>query len=121
VRIGITARYEEQCEAFPRTREIPLELYIRRNLRAVIQNAERAQRKAEEALRQHRAWLMCEVRRLALIAVKDAIRARGDKLSLYSHASLVAMADANISPFLVAQAKANLAQFRNQVSQTLTT
>ena len=38
------------------------------------------------------------------------IRARGDKLSLYSHAQLVAQANAMIGPWLVAQAKAQIAE-----------
>ena len=48
--------------------------------------------------------LVCEVRRLALEAVKEEIRARGDNPQLYSRASLQAMADESISPFLKAQA-----------------
>ena len=34
----LTSRYNEQCDAFPRTREIPLQLYIARNLACCIQN-----------------------------------------------------------------------------------
>lgn len=30
----LTRRYTEQCERFPRTREIPLSLYLRRNVHA---------------------------------------------------------------------------------------
>lgn len=32
----LTNRYNEQCELFPRTREIPLKLYIRRNVSHVM-------------------------------------------------------------------------------------
>jgi hypothetical protein len=46
----------------------------------------RAKRDAEKAEWRRRLELSCEVRRLALNAVKAGIRARGDKLQLYSHA-----------------------------------
>lgn len=106
----LTARYEQQCELFPATRTIPLELYIRRNVKAVLLNAERAERKARQAEERSARWTMTEARRLALQAVKAGIRARGDRVSLYSHGSLVAMANQSISPFLVAQARLNLAK-----------
>ena len=48
-------------------------------------------------------------------AVKAGIRARGDKLSLYSHAQLVAQANAMIGPWLVAQAKRQIAERNSQV------
>ncbi len=32
----LTARYQEQCEQYPRTREIPLDLYLARNLRTTL-------------------------------------------------------------------------------------
>jgi hypothetical protein len=32
-------RYEEQCERYPRTREIPLSRYMARNTRDAIRNA----------------------------------------------------------------------------------
>jgi hypothetical protein len=69
-----------------------------------------AQRRAEKAEYRRRLELYCEVRRLALNAVKAGIRARGDKLSLYSHAQLVAQANAMIGPWLVAQAKRQIAE-----------
>lgn len=34
----LTNRYWEQVEQFPRTREIPMQLYIQRNVRYVMQN-----------------------------------------------------------------------------------
>ena len=34
----LVSRYREQCIAFPRTVEIPLALYVRRNRPTVIQN-----------------------------------------------------------------------------------
>jgi hypothetical protein len=45
-----------------------------------------------------------------MAAVKAAIRDKGDKLSLYSPAQLRAQADAMIGPWLVAQAKARIAE-----------
>ena len=62
-----------------------------------------AKRKAEKAEYRRQLELVCEVRRLALDAVKEEIRARGDKVQLYSRGSLQAMADESISPFLKAQ------------------
>jgi hypothetical protein len=49
-------------------------------------------------------------RRLALNTVKAGIRARGDKLQLYSHAQLSAMANELIGPWLIAQVKAQIAE-----------
>jgi hypothetical protein len=69
----------------------------------------RAKREAEQAEWHRQAELRYEVRRLALDAVKAGIRARGDKLSLYSHAQLVAQANAMIGRWLVAQARAQIA------------
>jgi hypothetical protein len=55
--------------------------------RMKAQRAEaRAKREAEKAEYRRRLELSCEVRRLALEAVKAGIRASGDKLGLYSHA-----------------------------------
>ena len=34
----LVARYERACKLFPRTLEIPLELYLRRNMRAACKN-----------------------------------------------------------------------------------
>ena len=70
----------------------------------------RAKREAEQAEWHRRIELRCEVRRLAMDAVKAGIRARGDKLSLYSHAQLVTQANAMIGPWLVAQAKRQIAE-----------
>ena len=59
-----------------------------------------AQRKAEEAARQRQIELRCEVRRLALAAVKAGIQAKGQrKLSTYSRAELTMMANALIAPW----------------------
>jgi hypothetical protein len=69
----------------------------------------RAKREAEQAEWHRRAELRCEIRKLAMDAVKAGIRARGDKVQLYSHAQLVAQANAMIGPWLVAQAKAQIA------------
>jgi hypothetical protein len=78
--------------------------------RLKAQRAEaRAKREAEKAEWQRQIELRCEIRKLALDAVKAGIRARGDKLQLYSHAQLVAQANAMIGPWLVAQAKAQIA------------
>jgi hypothetical protein len=65
----------------------------------------RAKREAEQAEWHLRSELRCEIRKLAMDAVKAGIRAREDKLSLYSHAQLVAQANAMIGPWLVEQAK----------------
>jgi hypothetical protein len=53
----------------------------------------RAKRLAGQAEWHRQIELRCEVRRLALDAVKAGIRASGDKVQLYSHASLQAMAN----------------------------
>ena len=83
--------------------------------RLKAQRAEaRAKRDAEKAEWHRRAELRYEVRKLAMDAVKARIRARGDKLSLYSHAQLVTMANAMIGPWLVAQAKAQIAERNSQ-------
>jgi len=66
-----------------------------------------AKRKAEQAERHRQIELRCEVRRLALDAVKAGIRASGDKVQLYSHASLQAMANELITPFLIERVRAS--------------
>jgi hypothetical protein len=66
-------------------------------------------REAEKAEWARRIALISEVRRLSLEAVKASIRARGDRVTLYTHAQLRAQADAMIGPWLVAQAKAQIA------------
>ena len=68
-----------------------------------------AERKAQQAEWHRRLELSCEVRRLALQATKAAIRARGDRVQLYTKAQLVAQANAMIGPWLVAEAKAKIA------------
>ena len=79
--------------------------------RMKAQRAEaRAKREAEKVEWHRRLEFRCEIRKLALDAVKAGIRARGDKLSLYSHAHLVAQANAMIGPWLVAQAKRQIAE-----------
>jgi hypothetical protein len=75
----------------------------------------RTKREAEQAEWHRRIELSVEVRRMALAATKAAIRDRGDKLSLYSHAQLVAMANTMIGPWLVAKAKARIAERNSQV------
>ena len=70
----------------------------------------RAKREAEKAEWHRQIELMAVVRRLSLEAVKASIRDRGDKVSLYSMAQLRAQADAMIGPWLVAQAKARIAE-----------
>ena len=76
----------------------------------------RAKRETEKAEWHRRAELRYEIRKLALEAVKAGIRARGDKLSLYSHAQLVTQANAMIGPWLVAQAKRQIAERNSQDS-----
>jgi biotin synthase-related radical SAM superfamily protein len=48
-------------------------------------------------------------------AVKAGIRARGDKVQLYTHAQLVTQSNAMIDPWLVAQAKRQIAERNSQV------
>ena len=84
--------------------------------RLKAQRAEaRAKREAEKAEWHRRAELRYEIRKLAMDAVKPRIRARGDKLSLYSHAQLIAQANAMIGPWLVAQAKRQIAERNSPV------
>ena len=69
-----------------------------------------AKRKAEQAARQRQIELRCEVRRLALAAVKAGIQAKGQrKLSTYSRAELTMMANAMIAPWFIEQVKARIA------------
>jgi hypothetical protein len=78
--------------------------------RMKAQRAEaRAKRDAEKAEWHRRLELSCEVRRLALNVVKAGIRARGDKLALYSRATLTVMANELITPFLIEQVRARIA------------
>jgi hypothetical protein len=73
-----------------------------------------AKREAEKAEWHRRIELRYEIRKLALDAVKAGIRARGDKLSLYSHAQLMTQANAMIGPWLVEQAKRQIAERNSQ-------
>jgi hypothetical protein len=73
-------------------------------------------REAEKAEWHHRAEPRYEIRKLAMDAVKAGIRARGDKLQLYSHAQLMAQAKAMIGPWLVEQAKRQIAERNSQVT-----
>jgi regulator of protease activity HflC (stomatin/prohibitin superfamily) len=85
--------------------------------RMKAQRAEaRAKREAEQAEWHRRAELRYEIRKLALDAVKAGIRARGDKVQLYSHAQLMAQANAMIGPWLVEQAKRQIAERNSQVT-----
>src|SRR6476660_4925827 len=76
----------------------------------------RAKREAEQAEWHRRAELRYEIRKLALDAVKAGIRARGDKVQLYSHAQLMAQVNAMIGPWLVEQAKRQIAERSSQVT-----
>ena len=71
-------------------------------------------REAEKAEWHRQIELRCEVRRLALNAVEAGIRAKGDKVQLYSHAQLMAQANAMIGPWLGAQAKAQITERNSQ-------
>ena len=85
--------------------------------RMKAQRAEaRAKREAEQAEWHRRAELRYEIRKLALDAVKAGIRARGDQVQLYSHAQLMAQANAMIGPWLVEQAKRQIAERNSQVT-----
>jgi hypothetical protein len=84
--------------------------------RMKAQRAEtRAKRDAEKAEWHRRAELRYEIRKLAMDAVKAGIRARGDKVQLYTHAWLVTQSNAMIGPWLVAQAKRQIAERYSQV------
>jgi hypothetical protein len=72
--------------------------------------AERAKRLAEETARRRNLELYCEIQRMALEATKLAIRDRGDKVQHYKLRELKAMADAMIGPWLIAKAKARVAE-----------
>ena len=76
----------------------------------------RAKREAEKAEWHRQIELRYEIRKLAMDAVKAGIRARGDKLSLYSHAQLITQAKAMIGPWLVEQAKRQIAERNSQVT-----
>jgi hypothetical protein len=79
--------------------------------RMKAQRAEaRAKRNADKAEWHRRIELHVEVRRIAMAAVKATIRDKGDKVQLYSVAELRAQADVMIGPWLVAQAKARIAE-----------
>src|ERR1700735_237662 len=85
--------------------------------RMKAQRAEaRAKRLAEQSAQRSAIELRCEVRSLALNAVKEGIRARGDKLRLYSHAQLTVMANELIGPWLIEQVKAQIAERNSQVT-----
>jgi hypothetical protein len=77
---------------------------------AAARAAASAQHKAEQAEWHRRIELQVEIRRLALLAVKEGIKAMGDKVQLYSRAQLITMANASISGFLIEAAKAKIAQ-----------
>jgi hypothetical protein len=68
-----------------------------------------AQRKAEKAAWQRRAELMATARMMALEAVKETIRARGDRVTHYSYAELRAQADEMLGPWLILKAKERIA------------
>jgi hypothetical protein len=69
-----------------------------------------AKRFAAEAAWRRLVQVQAEARRPALEATKLAIRDRGDKVHRYTHGELVRQAEEMIGPWLVVQAKANIAQ-----------
>ena len=75
----------------------------------------RAKREAEKAEWLRAIELRCEIRRLAREAVVTCIRANGDKISLYTPAQISAWADTFICKWLIAKAKANIAERNSQV------
>jgi hypothetical protein len=91
-------------------REIVMATQSYRELLKAQRAEARAKREAEKAEWHRRAELRCEIRKLAMDAVKAGIRARGDKVQLYSYAQLVAQANAMIGPWLVAQPKRQIAE-----------
>ena len=82
----------------------------------------RAKRQAEKAEWRRHIELRAVVRRLSLDAAKATIRDRNDQVCNYSPAQLRVMADAFIGPWLVAQAKARIAERKtiNTLSQHVT-
>ncbi len=74
----------------------------------------RAKREAEKADCLRHVTLVSEVRRMSLEAVKASIRARGDRVTLYTPAQLRAQADAMIGPWLVAKAEERIAERKSK-------
>jgi hypothetical protein len=74
----------------------------------------RVKREAERDAWRHEAQFSAEVRRLALEAIKKGIRDRGDRVTPYTPAQLQEMANAVIGPWLVAQAKARVAERKSK-------
>jgi len=70
----------------------------------------RAKREAEKADWLHHVRLLAEVRCKSLEAVKASIRARGDRVTLYTPAQLRVMADEMIGPWLVAKVEERIAE-----------
>jgi hypothetical protein len=72
--------------------------------------AARAKREAEKAAWHRRIELMVECRSMALALTKAEIRDRGQKLSSYTLAQLRQRAEEMIGPWLVAKARARIAE-----------
>jgi hypothetical protein len=70
----------------------------------------RAKREAEKAAWHRRLELMVECRMMALALTKAEIRDRGAKISNYTLAQLRTRAEEMIGPWLVAKAKAKIAE-----------
>ena len=69
-----------------------------------------AQRKAEKAARLRQVELVVTARMMALDAVKSEIRARGKRITDYTHAQLRAQADEMMGPWLILKAKERIAE-----------
>ena len=69
-----------------------------------------ARRKAEKAARLRQVELIVTARMMALDAVKETIRARGEKLRDYRYVDLRTQADEMMGPWLILKAKERIAE-----------
>ena len=75
----------------------------------------RAKREAEKAAWHRRLELMVECRSMAMNLTKAEIRDRGQKLSSYTLAQLRQRAEEMIGPWLVAKARAKIAERNSRI------
>jgi hypothetical protein len=76
--------------------------------------AARAKREAEKAAWDRRIELMVECRMMAMNLTKAEIRDRGQKISKYTLAQLRQRAEEMIGPWLVAKARARIAERKSK-------
>ena len=77
----------------------------------------RARREAEKAERARRVELVATARMMALDAVKQTIRGRGDRVTHYTYAQLRAQADEMLGPWLILKAKERMTRSSERGSQ----